>query len=56
MSNCKANESIGCSVAQCANHCESKDYCSLPTIQIGTHEANPSMPACTDCKSFVVKA
>ena len=53
---CKANECIKCSVQQCAHHCETKDYCSLPCIQVGTHEMNPTMDQCTDCKSFELKA
>ncbi len=51
----KANRSIGCTVSQCAHHCGSQDYCSLDQIMIGTHEANPTMDQCTDCKSFRLK-
>jgi hypothetical protein len=54
--NCKANECIKCSVQQCAFHCNSKDYCSLDCIQVGTHESNPTMDQCTDCQSFKLKA
>lgn len=54
--NCKANECIKCTVQQCAHHCDTKDYCSLPSIQVGTHEMNPTMDQCTDCKSFELKA
>ena len=50
--NCHANKSIECTVAQCANHCESENYCSLDRILVGTHEVNPTMDQCTDCKSF----
>ena len=39
---CHANKCIACSVAQCA-------------IQVGTHEADPTMDQCTDCKSFRMK-
>ncbi len=46
------NKSIRCSVSQCANHCKSEDYCNLECIQVGTHEANPTMDQCTDCQSF----
>ncbi|MCI8521558.1 MAG: DUF1540 domain-containing protein, partial [Clostridia bacterium] len=42
-------------VTQCANHCDTADYCSLSTIQVGTHEANPTMVECTDCTSFQLK-
>ena len=51
----KANRSIGCTVKQCQHHCGSQDYCSLDQIMIGTHEANPTMDQCTDCKSFRLK-
>ncbi len=53
--NCKANEAIKCTVTQCAHHCSSKDYCSLNSIQVGTHETNPTQVQCTDCNSFVLK-
>ena len=49
------NESIKCSVQQCKHHANSADYCTLNAIQVGTHEANPTVPECTDCKSFVFK-
>lgn len=55
MDTCKANESIKCTVANCVNHCTSKEYCSLNCIQVGTHEANPTMDQCTDCQSFSMK-
>lgn len=50
-----ANHSIKCHVESCANHCGCEDYCSLNCITVGTHEANPTMDQCTDCKSFVKK-
>ena len=40
---CHANKCIACSVAQCANHCDTENYCSLDKIQVGTHEADPTM-------------
>lgn len=49
---CKANKSIECTVSQCANHCETANYCALDHILVGTHEGNPTMDQCTDCKSF----
>ena len=52
---CHANKCIACSVAQCANHCKDAQYCGLNAIQVGTHEANPTMDQCTDCKSFRMK-
>ena len=50
--NCHANKCIECTVQQCAYHCEHENYCSLDRIMVGTHEPNPSMDQCTDCKSF----
>lgn len=55
MDNCKANESIMCTVTQCANHCADKNYCALDRITVGTHENNPTMKECTDCQSFQLK-
>ena len=49
---CKANKSIECTVKQCANHCSDSNYCALDRILVGTHEGNPTMDQCTDCKSF----
>lgn len=46
------NKSIKCTVQQCKYHCDSKDYCSLDCITVGTHEMNPTESKCTDCKSF----
>ena len=48
----KANKAIECTVQQCAHHCGSANYCSLDRIMVGTHEMNPAMDQCTDCKSF----
>ena len=31
---------------------QSKNYCSLDRITVGTHEYNPTEDQCTDCKSF----
>lgn len=53
--NSKVNECIKCTVTQCINHCDTKDYCSLDCITVGTHEAHPTVDACTDCKSFQMK-
>ena len=46
------NMSIRCTVEQCATHCDSAAYCALDSITVGTHEANPTVDQCTDCKSF----
>ncbi len=53
---CNANESIRCTVTQCQYHCSEKDYCSLPKINVGTHESNPTQAECTDCESFKLKS
>lgn len=51
----KINQSIQCTVDQCRYHDRSQNYCTLNTIQVGTHEANPTMVECTDCQSFACK-
>lgn len=53
--NCQANRSIQCTVTNCKHHCGSEQYCSLDCIMVGTHESDPTMKACTDCKSFEMK-
>lgn len=52
---CTPNQSIKCTVNNCANHCQDSGYCGLSTIQVGTHETNPTMVECTDCQSFKLK-
>lgn len=52
---CTPNQSIKCSVSNCAHHCQDTQYCGLTAIEVGTHEANPTMVECTDCRSFKVK-
>lgn len=54
--NSRANESIRCTVDQCKYHCGDKNYCTLNSVQIGTHEANPQVVQCVDCESFEVKS
>ena len=49
------NSSIRCTVQACKYNMGTENYCSLDTISIGTHEANPTVPECTDCNSFVKK-
>ncbi len=51
-----ANKNIGCTVSQCTYHCKSQNFCSLPQIQVGTHEPNPTMIECTDCNSFKLQS
>lgn len=46
------NTCIGCTVQQCKYHSTSADYCTLEQIMVGTHEKEPKVPECTDCKSF----
>ena len=47
-------EKCGCTNdgCQCTHHCKDVDRCGLNSIQVGTHETNPSMDQCTDCQSF----
>lgn len=52
---CHANKCIECTVQQCKHHCGSSNFCSLDHILVGTHEMNPGMDQCTDCKSFCKK-
>lgn len=52
---CQANRCIACTVTQCKYHCDTENYCSLEKIQVGTHEADPTVKQCTDCMSFVKK-
>ena len=52
MNHSQCNKAIRCTVPQCANHCDSAEYCALDCITVGTHEANPTVDQCTDCKSF----
>ena len=49
------NTSIRCTVNNCANHCQDQNYCALNTVQIGTHETNPTEVQCVDCQSFRMK-
>ena len=49
------NQSIACTVVSCRHHHDQKNYCTLNAIQVGTHEANPTMVECTDCQSFKLK-
>ena len=35
------NESIKCTIKNCAYNAQSEDYCTLDAIKVGTHEMNP---------------
>ena len=52
MENMHKNSSIKCSVHECKYNMGTENYCSLDVISVGTHEPNPTVPECTDCKSF----
>ena len=54
-SSCTPNSSIHCTVSNCSNHCQGQDYCGLNTVQIGTHESNPTKTECVACNSFRMK-
>ncbi len=49
---CTPNSSIACNVTNCAHHCKDVNYCGLNSIQVGTHEWNPTQEQCTDCQSY----
>ena len=51
----KPNRSIECTLNECKHHCSDCDYCSLATVHIGTHEPNPTVEECVDCRSFCLK-
>lgn len=52
----RKNSNIHCTVKQCEHNMCTEDYCTLDMIKVGTHEANPTVPECTDCNSFVRKS
>lgn len=49
------NTSIHCTVSNCTHHCQDGQYCSLPSVRIGTHDNCPSNCQCVDCESFQAK-
>ncbi|WP_084145845.1 DUF1540 domain-containing protein [Anaerovorax odorimutans] len=49
-----SNPSIKCSVQQCKYNSNER-YCELGSIQVGTHESNPTECQCVDCLSFELK-
>jgi len=51
----RANERVKCTVEQCKYHNDGKECCSLDSIQVGTHEPNPTKTECVDCQSFMCK-
>lgn len=51
----QANHSIRCTVTSCSHHCDCANFCSLSSIQVGTHETDPCKDQCTDCQSFLKK-
>lgn len=50
------NPSIMCDVTACKYNMNTEHYCSLSSIKVGTHEANPTVCECTDCRSFEKKS
>ena len=52
---CTPNQSIKCTVNNCAHHCQDSNYCGLSAIQVCTHETIPTEKKCTDCESFKLK-
>ncbi len=55
MMNKKCNPNINCTVVQCQHIAGDGTHCSLDSITVGTHEANPTQCQCTDCMSFKLK-
>ena len=49
---CTPNSSINCTVTNYAHHSKDLINCGLSSIQVGTHESNPSLDQCTDCQSY----
>ena len=49
---CTPNQSISCTVNNCAHHCQDSNYCGLTSIRVGTHEANPTEIKCIDAVSY----
>ncbi|MDD6042519.1 MAG: DUF1540 domain-containing protein [Eubacteriaceae bacterium] len=49
------NPSILCDVVQCRHNANDGKHCSLDSITVSTHEANPSKTECTDCLSFSLR-
>ena len=50
------NSHIQCTVQQCKHNNACCNLCSLDVIRIGTHEQNPTMAECTDCKTGMPEA
>ncbi len=55
--NASPNKNISCDVTNCAYNCGCTEgkYCTRSEIKVGTHEANPTKPECTDCLSFKLR-
>ncbi len=52
MMNERKNPNIHCTVEQCRHNMCSENYCTLDRVDIGTHEADPTVKECVDCNSF----
>lgn len=53
--NSNPNRTVACTVTACIHNCGCTEgsYCNKKDgIRIGTHEADPTAPECTDCLSF----
>ena len=50
------NHCIRCSVKDCKYHGGDENYCSLDSIQVASHEKNPTDERCVDCRSFECKS
>ena len=48
MDKCQANHCIKCTVQQCANHCQTQNYCALDCTTVVTHDTIPTLYPSTD--------
>ena len=46
------NRCIHCSVKDCKYHNGDENYCTLDSINVASHEKNPTDESCVDCCSF----
>lgn len=49
------NCAIHCTTQNCQYNLGTENYCTLNSIQVGSHENCPQSCQCVDCQSFVPK-
>jgi hypothetical protein len=52
----KINNSIKCSVCECAHHAQAQNYCTLNEINVGCCSPKATSCDCTECASFAKNA